>query len=564
MADYRDIGYVQGGAAALVAVASPSSQVYKATHDSKGNRLTYMHRSFISFSFGGKQIEDLGLIATTSDRLSRQLSADFEDLVTDYDVINGQYYWGTRYINNKLDLTLSTDGITEKQLEEFKRLFRGGNVQELILAEHPNRAINARVAEPPAMSVYPFEEKVTVNIMGTNYTTSTTMYRGDITLTLVMDEPYWHAVNDIILDSIINPNAKSVDSLIDPDTLKIILEDNIPYYGMLEQPTYVGSGIYYNGTTNGAEGKDLADSGTSYLYYSGTAPATTEIQFNFKPNFNSTKHHHIEEFFSMTDPLIGTAEVGHTYLGNTRNSASAEKLSCFYIMEPRNKIYESVWNSSKQHVYYNYIQIGSKQFRFTNPSIFSSYNSALEVMRNFSNGGSLAEILVAMRDNVHDYYTRAWAVAVVNYLGSSNFVDDAGTGLMNVCQGMTLQYAFNKLMWLYLVDKNGEPYDAKVKFNSKNGAATGEFNVNYISVPAWKAATVKSKDDMFTFFYDQSHPITVTENIGNMVYDKYFILDEQTKPSANGIITADNCLKVNTDFINGVTDLRITYQNMYL
>lgn len=564
MADYRDIGHVEGGAATAVAVASPNGQVYKATHDGKGNRLAYMYRSFISFSFGGVQIEDLGLIATTSDRLSRQLSAGFEDLVTDYDVIDGQYYWGTRYTTNKLDLTLSTDGMTEKQLEEFKRLFSGGNVQELILAEHPNRAINARVAEPPVMSVYPFEGQLTGNIVRQSYTTGSTLYRGDITLSLITDEPYWHAVNDIILDNAINANFQRVEALTDPDTIKTILEDNIAYYRMLDEYTYVGPGLYSKESTTMIPSKDLAQNALSYLYYCGTAPATTEIAFTFTPHFNSTKNHSIPEYFSMTNALVGTAIVGHTYIGNTRNSNSTAKISAFYIMEPRNKTYESIWNARNPHVHYNYIQIGSNQFRFTNPDIFSAYNSALDVMRQFSNGGSLAEILVAIRNNVTEYHTRAWAVAVINYLGSSNFVDSEGTGLIASYSGMTLQYAFNKLMWMYLVDSNGKPKEATVSFNSKDGTATGVFQVRQISVPAWNATTVKAKDDMFSYFYQQSHDITVTENIGNMVYDKYFILDDVTRPDESGMINANECLKVYTDFIDGLVDLQINYRNMYL
>jgi hypothetical protein len=40
------------------------TQVYSATH--KGEKsLSFMERSFISFTYGGKKIEDFGLIAVT-------------------------------------------------------------------------------------------------------------------------------------------------------------------------------------------------------------------------------------------------------------------------------------------------------------------------------------------------------------------------------------------------------------------------------------------------------------------------------------------------------------------
>ena len=84
-----------------VASTSPKrSQVYQATH--RGDvRLPYMNRSFISFSFGGKLIEDFELIATISgDRLDRRGYAEFEDTVSTYDNLDGQHYWTTHYKAN--------------------------------------------------------------------------------------------------------------------------------------------------------------------------------------------------------------------------------------------------------------------------------------------------------------------------------------------------------------------------------------------------------------------------------------------------------------------------------
>ena len=57
----------------------PTTQVYKVTHEGDGNRLPFAKRSFISFSFGGKVIEDYNLIAyNTGDAVERSLYANFE------------------------------------------------------------------------------------------------------------------------------------------------------------------------------------------------------------------------------------------------------------------------------------------------------------------------------------------------------------------------------------------------------------------------------------------------------------------------------------------------------
>ena len=49
-----------------------------------------MNRSFISFSYGGKNIEEFNLVATISNNsLDRPVYANFEDIVTYYSNLNG-------------------------------------------------------------------------------------------------------------------------------------------------------------------------------------------------------------------------------------------------------------------------------------------------------------------------------------------------------------------------------------------------------------------------------------------------------------------------------------------
>jgi hypothetical protein len=76
---------------------TPHRQVYLATHE--GSRsLSLMKRSFISFTYGGRKIEDFNLIACTNgDSLNRAGSASFSDIVSSYDILNGQQFWNTHY-----------------------------------------------------------------------------------------------------------------------------------------------------------------------------------------------------------------------------------------------------------------------------------------------------------------------------------------------------------------------------------------------------------------------------------------------------------------------------------
>jgi phosphoketolase len=91
MPEYMDYGVIGDGEAPQVPVSTTRhSQVYLATHDGVGNSLPLMDRSFISFSYGGKNIEDFNLIATINgDRLQKNLYASFKDNITTSDIWDG-------------------------------------------------------------------------------------------------------------------------------------------------------------------------------------------------------------------------------------------------------------------------------------------------------------------------------------------------------------------------------------------------------------------------------------------------------------------------------------------
>ena len=230
------------------------TQVYLATH--KGEQyLPFMNRSFISFSYGGKNIEDFNLIATIEgDRLSRDAYGSFDDLTTTYDALPGQFYWNSYFRTNILSLQLSTDGITQNQLDDFKHWFQPGPGKELILAEHPNRAVIARINEPPQLNLLPFEQKTTIKIGNQTYPTSTTLYKGDIQLVFVMDEPFWYARQNILgnqdvlqgfySEEWIDANGQVVEVRNTSDALKIIYEDRIPLGSTTNVSVFLGGNVF--------------------------------------------------------------------------------------------------------------------------------------------------------------------------------------------------------------------------------------------------------------------------------------------------------------------------------
>ena len=209
-----------------------NTQVFQATHNEAGTHLPLMGRSFISFSYGGKYIEDFNLIVTNKDRLERNIYSSFSDVTSSYDTLDGQLYWGSHIEPNQIELNLSTDGMTDNQLNDFREWFAPGEIRELIFTEYPNRGIYARVASAPIMSVLPFEEQASLNIRGVTYQTSTTIYKGDISLTFIMDEPYWHSLVTYMPARI---NKETMTASAGDDSIESLLDKS---YGRRWHPIY--------------------------------------------------------------------------------------------------------------------------------------------------------------------------------------------------------------------------------------------------------------------------------------------------------------------------------------
>lgn len=527
MAKYYDYGALGNTSAPLVPIKNTCySQVYAATH--KGEKyLPFMGRSFISFSYGGKNIEDFDLIATIENNsLQRKAYAEFNDIVTQSDVYDGQLYWSSHFEPNTLDFILATDGITEQKLDEFKQYFKPGIPRELILAEHPNRAIFARVMAAPELDLLPFEGEGTVKIAGKEYTTSTTLYKGQIKLSLVMDEPFWHSIINVLGKSEgslkqgywIDANGKSSYILDDKDALKVIMEDNVPTVDMLYKlngPTnqnflfgqdgYIvdyehsqvvkngnGAYVYQEGVAegyvayrivNGSDNNILSSTHPLYLYYAGTAPCTPILTFSFSPTLNANGY--------------------IVFPKNSIGSTSGNKYNTITIKQ-----------------YLNNSAIGERVFKFTTPGVYTGYNQAMSILRNFKDKEK-AEVISLLKENVKHYAPREFAIYIVNKNDSSNWANKMKSFISS---------SLNKA-------------DEYI-FNCKTGEAT---------------ATIYCKKYENTELTD----LTLKENVGDMVKSNYLIIEGKDYPK-NGYISVDNSHMITIDATESLSKFNIEYEYMYL
>ena len=528
------------------------SQVFQATHGGDGNRLPYMERSFISFTFDGVPIEDFHLIATTSNNsLNRQGYAEFADVTSTYDNLPGQQYWNTHYKTNKIEFSLATDGMDQKELDNFLYLFQAGNTKELILAEHPNRAILARVSQPPQLNLLPFEQPITVKISSYSYDTSTTVYKGEIILTLVMDEPHWYSIKNIlgkekngvyqdIWDDV--STGQEVYLFESKDALKILYEDGIPLGSMIQENMLLGNGVYaqvesqdiskiWNPTTevgakieandavapytkgiiagaivdvNGGQITTLPRLTDAYFYYAGTAPAPTIITFTLTPDFEDN-----------------------------------------YIKTPAND-YKKYHNDTT-YVPYNSITIASvhtQYLRFTTPNIYTSYNKVINLFKTYIKDGTdktLVDLREALIEEVRHTKVREWASHILDLHTNDTFTTTLSATLQNEMSD-------------FLKNSNGEVQSATFIFNSETGEAKGQF----------KYRTLSSTPNVIS--------IPVEEDVGDMLRSNYIILRDRNRPTASGVITGWtdsatgrlNSHRIRHNCSVSLSNISIAYKNMYL
>lgn len=544
MDTYRDIGRVEGGSAALIA-ADPTyySQVFKATHDGDGNRLPFRNRSFISFSFGGKWIEDYGFIVVSDGtKYSRPLYAEFAHNITQLDTVDGQIYWSTHYNANSLALTLATDGVRDDVLEEFKRWFAPHNQRELILAEHPNRGIIAHIASVPTFNTYVVKQEVTTKIGGIEYTTETTLHRGNITLEFEMDEPFWHSTSNIMCyieedddvdyDKWLNANNVATYALEDKDAIKVLLEDGVPINSMIKMnDMHFGNGLIASDDENSRKTLVGTDGDSSYADISPSAADTSHGRIGpllIAPSEDSV-------FDS------GIANAKYYYYAGTAPCAPTIYFTLTPIVDDNGYI-TSPYNSYDSSTNYNYNTIfvqseNLKEFRFTTPGIWTGYNQVIDILTGAGEGVAWTEIRELIRDNVKHYAPRAYGIKVIEDV-KGNTINTTSELLATAIEQMKL----------FLYDANEHLNTMKCMINCKTGQTSGEI-------------AYRTVDDSL---------ISIEENIGDMVRSDYLKIEERNFPSPEGYIeqwkaaTPTYSHRVYHNVPNGLIGFKMEYKYLYL
>ena len=529
-------------------------QVFLATHDGEGNPLSVSRKSFISFSWGGRAIEEFSLIAVINgDRLQKSFIPPFEDITSDYEVLDGQYYWRSHYQPYVLDFILATDGVLERTLQDFRNYFVPGKIKKLVLAEAPNRVGYARVAAAPTFSLLPFEEPISKVIGNEEYKSSTTMWRGEVSLSFILDEPFWYAENTIL-------DFNNDGNLQASDLVKIYIEDGIPFIDMFQTSCFIGENKqiiygqlqtevrsqtiindindYSTAINNLSLNNSVISSGSSLnLYYPGTAPAKPILTFALLPTFNNNN----------------------------------------YINFPKNS-----YTVNEDEAPYNYIKVGNNIFTFTTPNILTSYNQALSIIDNYQVGDSIIDIENDLRGSIPDYYMRGWACGVCKKFKDQSQATYVDINTSQIKEGFHDEFK-KELKNIFLppsqneenVEENegsvGEEEESNTEqnnqilpfyftFDSSNGNSKVYFYINKFRNPSIQ--TLADAEENNEYLPTEIVGGYENENAGDMVRSNYLLIEDRTLPNLDDLITNNECLEITTDA--ELLDFGINYEYTYL
>lgn len=487
-------------------------QVQSATKNGQGESLSILNRQFISFSYGGKNIEDFDLLAVFSnDRLEKEIYAPFNDTTTEQAELDGQMFWRSNFKAGQLSFTLATDGMTAAQLEDFKEWFQPGKEKELILSEYHNRGILARVASVPQISLLPFEKEVEVQIGDNFFSTKTSLYKGDIKLEFIMDDPYWYSINTCI------------DSM-DEESLKLIYEDGIPHIQMFQTECFLANNqriketlveigkdeennsIFEKRFTSMInQGIDLLkeEQNSIYLYYCGTAPERPLFTFNISPEVSLNEEDEYRFYYH------------------------------YKYLSPSDLGFITFQKDGEE----------SKFLNFSLPSLLTSYNRAIDIVQKYPAGkSSILDLRKDLRDNLYNYHTRSFAIGLVDAARQSSKYTNEGLILTG----------FHDFFYQEMT-KLLNSSTMKYSINCKTGQVQVTAKINKI-----KTVTIDKENQTISFAYSSSD---ITENAGNMIKSNYLTIETRTLP-IQGKIASNQCLYVaaNTD----ITSLQIDYRYKYL
>lgn len=371
---------------------------------------TAHEKEFIDFEFNGRHISEFGLVAVFGgDRHSLNAIPEFEDETSEVEGLGGQYFWGSRYKARTRTFTLHTDGMTEAQLNDFKKHFQPGKYGKLIEDKLSCRYGWARLSQSVTLNVVPF--KTTIQLLGRNVEVNE--YKGEGTINFIFDDPFSY--------STINYIEKNNGALNDEE-LRMVYLNNIPFDARDESGAIIEASWQFStiknkyplsiGMGNKAVNVNIASADWAakdnrwHYYNPSSTEAKAKLSISLQYNFTS------KNITSTLTPIYFN-EVADSINGEGYNLISS------YKVEENSNGQETVSETG--------------ECRYTSSNVVNQINRAIQITKDFyiyhnsANTWNVIELEETLRREITNTQVMAWAASVLRIMMTKIFYS-ADTG----------------------------------------------------------------------------------------------------------------------------------------
>ena len=415
-------------------------------------------KEYIDFSFAGRHISEFGLVAVTSgDRYQFAGSPEFEDETSNVNGVWGQYYWGTNFKTKTYSYSLATDGMTERQFEDFKHHFRPGHYGQFYEDAWFDRYCYVRIKTVVDFSFIPFQEEA--EIAGVKFPSR--IYKGECKISFIQDRPFMHSFYQVL-------DGKIADLSVNNDNSKaaarMMYHSNIPARDSWTKTVKCATGswfslpvIYEKLCYEKDETGKIIKRWTEYIEQDD--------------NSNIFRNTHFIPYYNPST-IESEGNIEFTIQRSATPISSG-------VWEPVyfNEIYDNITNPSYP---YNTIMTSEKipadrtgfgresrflkSFKYGLPEISADVNRAIKVAYVFSEEyehGALADLQSRLQEEIVNKYVLTWAVRVLQKIQLNQDLYYATDDENKIKQGMLIDA--NDEPEAYMTDRNVSTLDAVVK-----------------------------------------------------------------------------------------------------
>lgn len=146
---------------------------------------------YVGFTYNNIHSSQLGLKSVSSgNRYQKDLLPVVQDYTTDVLGGDGTYFFGTKFKNNDINLSIAFDDVSELEMREISKwLYNNGEIGTLILDESPYIKYYVKVTSQPRIKYLTFEDSYGARV-----------HKGEMNLTFTGYDPYGYCTEKWLSD----------------------------------------------------------------------------------------------------------------------------------------------------------------------------------------------------------------------------------------------------------------------------------------------------------------------------------------------------------------------------